>query len=394
MKTKKKTNQRQRRKTRARRVKRGGGGGLHQLIKDEKQLFDLLNVSGLTPPDLRETDVMLDKVLQMLETRMLLLKQYNDVYGFLYIDSPHSCVLHEDDPNKRMPSIHNIVKCFEQHLEIINLPYIQSGFDAEKQLHKLLKEFIAEMRRLKFNAVMQYEFPLFGGSYNLGNALWSTMNEIHELHPGVPLVLTDHLREIIQKVDTAIIAIMKGMRSQIDLLRDIKTNAIPAMEKAYREKDLNEWEHVLWETIPAFLHPDGDKDEFRQHMETFKRKIDDAIAQKVNAMNSRVEFVDPLNLTHLSHRTAPSSYTADGVLQPARPPSHAVAQTVTDIASYDPDITREQWMRMRRGMRDTLIRKLTSKPGQLPIDHAKLQSKFYHTPEKEKIDPPHPDNAD
>jgi hypothetical protein len=393
MKTKKKTNQRQRRKTRARRVKRGGGGGLHQLIKDEKQLFDLLNVSGLTPPDFRKTDVMLDKVLQMLETRMLLLKQHNDVHGFLYIDKhPRSCTPPKDEPKRISPSIHNIVKYFgeEQYLEIIHLPYIQSGFDAEKQLHKLLKEFIAEMRRIRFIAVMQYEFPLFGGSYKLGNALFGTMNEIHELHPGVSPSLTVTLRDIIYEVNIAIDAIMNGMRSQIRLLSDIKNKAIPAMEKAYREKDRHDWEHWMWETIPAFLHPDGDEAEFRQHMETFKRKIDDAIAQKVNAMDSRVEFVDPLNLSHLSHRTAPSAYEADGVLKPARPPSHAVAQTVADIASYDPDITREQWMRMRRGMRDTLIRKLTSKPGQLPIDHASLQSKFYHMPEN----PPPAVNAD
>ena len=394
MKTKKKTNQRQRRKTRARRVKRGGGGGLHQLIKDEKQLFDLLNVSGLTPPDLRKTDVMLDKVLQMLETRMLLLKQYNDVHGFLYIDKrPHSCFPHEDDPNKRMsPSIHNIVKCFgeEQYLDIIHLPYIQSGFDAEKQLHKLLKEFIAEMRRLNFIAVMQHEFTLFGGSYNLGNALWSTMNQIHELHPGVPHSLTDHLREIIQKVDTAIHAIMKGMRSQIHLLREIKTKAISAMEEAYREK-----EHVLWETIPAFLHPDGDKAEFEEAVDKFRTKIDDVIAQKENALNSRVEFVDPLNLTHLRHRTVPSSYTADGVLQPARPSSHAIGEIAADIESYDPDIKKAEMDKMRRGMRDLLIHRLTWAPGQIAVDHAKLQSNFYHPPEKEeKIDPPHPDNVD
>ena len=391
MKTKKKTNQRQRRKTRARRVKRGGGGGLHQLMKDEKQLFDLLNVSGLTPSDLRKTDVLTGQVLQVLETRMLLLKQYNDVHGFLYIDKrPSSCIPHEDEPNKRIsPSIHNIVKCFgkEQYLEIIHLPYIQSGFDAEKQLHKLIKEFIAEMRRLNFIAVMQHEFTLFGGSYNLGNALWSTMNQIHNLHPGVAPSLTENLREIIQKVDAAIIAIMKGMRSQIHLLHEIKNKAIPAMEKAYREKDSDDWEHVRWETIPAFLHPDGDEAEFGQHMERFKQKIDDAIAQKRNVMDARVEFVDPLNLTRLSHRTATSSYAADGGLQPARPPSHAVAQTVADIASYDPDITREQWMSMMRGMKDVLIHKLTSAPGQAQIDHAKLRSKFYKMPEKENPPP-------
>jgi uncharacterized protein with HEPN domain len=296
------------------------------------------------------------------------------------------------------PSIHNIVKCFgeEQYLEIIHLPYIQSGFDAEKQLHKLLKEFIAEMRRIRFIAVMQHEFTLFGGSYNLGNALWSTMNEIHKLHPGVPPSLTDNLREIIQKVDTAIHAIMKGMRSQIQLLREIKTKAIPAMEKAYREKDSDEWEHVLWETIPAFLHPDGDKAEFEEAVDKFRTKLDAVIAQKVNAMDSRVEFVDPLNLTHLRHRTVPSSYTADGVLQPARPSSHAIGQNAADIESYDPDITHAQRMSQMRGLRDLLIHKLTGAPGQLEVDHAKLQSKFYHTPEKEeKMDPHHhPDNVD
>jgi hypothetical protein len=402
MKTKKKTNQRQRRKTRVRRVKRGGGGGLHQLIKDEKQLFDRLNVSGLTPSDSRKTSIMLEQVLQMLETRMLLLKQYNDVHGFLYIDKDsRSCIPHEDEPNKRMsPSIHNIVNCFgkEPYLNTNHLPDIQSGFDAEKQLHKLLKEFIAEMRRLKFNAVMQHEYTSFGGSFNLGNALWSTMNRIHELDRSVPLSLTEHLREIIQKVNTAIHAIMNGMISQIQLLREIKTNAIPAMEKAYHKKDSDEWERTLWETIPAFLHPDGGKAEFTEHMERFKRKIDDAIAQKVNAMNSTVEFVDPLNLSHLSGRTVPSSYAADGVLQPSRPPTHAIGQIAADIASYDPDITSAQRMSMNmNGMKRFLIHRLTGAPGQLPIDHAKLQSNFYHTPEEEEkeiIDDPPPVNAD
>ena len=225
---------------------------------------------------------------------------------------------------------------------------------------------------------MQYEFPLFGRSYNVGNVLFGTMNQIHEEHKA-PLSLTGRLRDIIYEVNIAIDAIMKGMGSQIRLLSEIKTNAIPAMEKAYREKDRDEWEHGMWETIPAFLHPDGDEAEFRQHMETFKRKIDDAIAQKVNAMNSRVEFVDPLNLTHLRHRTVPSSYTADGVLQPARASKHAIGQIAADIESYDPDITHAQRMSQMRGLRDLLIHKLTGKPGQLPIDHAKLQSKFFHS---------------
>jgi len=51
-------------------------------------------------------------------------------------------------------------------------------------------------------------------------------------------------------------------------------------------------------------------------------------------------------------------------------------------------------------MRDKLIHRLTG----VPIDHAKLQSKFYNTPETEKKDTPppppppssdnHPDNVD
>jgi uncharacterized protein with HEPN domain len=380
MKTQKKPNQRQRRNTRAR-VKRGGGGGLHQLIKDEKQLFDLLNVSRFTPPDLRKTSVMLEQVLQILETRMLLIKQYTDIHGFLYIDKgPINCFPNKDDPHKRIsPSINSIAECFESRWSITHLSYIKSGFDAEKQLYKHIKEFVAEMRRLNFIAVMQHEFALFGGSFNLGNALWTTMLQIHELHPGVPFAITYNLREIINNVDTAIIAIRHGMDRQIQLLREIKTNAIPEMEKAYREKDSSEWDHRRWETIPVFLHVDGDETVFKQHMETFKQKIDGAIAQKVNAGNPRVEFVDPLNLTHLSHRIAPRVY-ANGVLQPARAPSHAIAQTVTDIASYDPNITQAQRMSMMRGMRDKLISKMIQPP---------LQSKFYHKPES-TIQPSNP----
>lgn len=369
MKTKKKTNHRQRRKTHARRrVKRGGGGGgLHQLIQDEKQLFNLLNVSGLTPPESRKTSVMVEQVLQMLETRMLLLKQYNDVHGFIYIDQHlRSCIPREDEPNKHIsPSIHNIVQCFGD--DSTYLPYIKAGFDAESRLHKHITDFIAEIRRIRFIAVMQYEFTLFGGSYDLGNALWATMNRIHELHPDVAPSLTEHLREIIPKVSTAIRDIMQGVRSQIHLLQEIKTKEIPVMEKAYKEKGSDEWQHVLWETIPAFLHPEGDEAEFTKHMERFKRKIDVAISQKQNAMDPNVVFVDPLDLTQLSYRT--------------RPPSHAVAQTVADIASYDPDITTDEKMRLTRmnAMRRSLIHKLTKGPGQLPIDHAKLQSNFYQT---------------
>jgi hypothetical protein len=60
MKTKTKTRQNNRHMTRSKRVKRHSrvnkraqhGGGLHKLMLDEKQLFDLLQVSRLTPPDL------------------------------------------------------------------------------------------------------------------------------------------------------------------------------------------------------------------------------------------------------------------------------------------------------------------------------------------------------
>jgi hypothetical protein len=380
MKTKKKNHHKNTR------VKRGGGGGLHQLMKGEKQLFDLLQVSGLTPPDERKTSVVLDQVLHILETRMLLLKKHTDIYGFHYIDKrPHVCIPHENDHNKRMsPSIYNIVKCFGNGspfgYQTVHVPMIEAGFVAEKQLHKLIKDFMAEMRRLRFNSVMQTEFPLFGGSYTLGNALFATMNQIHNLHPDVPASLTAKLREIASDADTAIHAIMDGVKSQIELLRVITTEAIPFMEKTYRDKDTDEWDHVLWETIPAFLHPDGVEAEFRQHMETFKRKIDDAIAQKRNAIDKRVGFADPLNLTHLRHRSAPPAY-AKGVLQPARPPMRAIEQLVADIASYSPDISHKQrlsqkGMSQMRGMRDVLINRMASLP-----QGRSFQGHFYKRPE-------------
>jgi hypothetical protein len=384
MKTRKKNNHKNTR------VKRGGGGGLHQLMKGEKQLYDLLNVSSLTPPDERKTSVVLDQVLHILETRMLLLKKHSDIHGFQYIDKRlRDCIPPEDEPNKRIsPSIHNILRCFGngspfgyQHF---HLPMIEAGFVAEKQLHKLIKDFIAEIKRLGLNSFMQYEFELFGGSYTLGNLLWSTMNRIHDTHDlrSVPTERTEKLREIASDADTAIRAIMNGVRSQIELLHyAIKTVAIPAMEKTYRDKDTDESAHIKWETIPAFLHPDGDEAEFAQHMEIFKTKIDDAIAQKRNAMDARVGFADPLDLTHLRHRSAPRAY-ANGVLQPARPPMRAIGQIVADIASYSPDISRKQMlsqgknMSQMRGMRDLLIHRMTSSPQ----GHS-FQGPFYKRPE-------------
>jgi hypothetical protein len=386
MKTKKKNNHKNTR------VKRGGGGGLgglHQLIKGEKQLYGLLQVSGLTPPDERKTSVVLDQVLHILETRMLFLKKHNDIHGFQYIDKRlRGCIPHEDEPNKRMsPSIHNILRCFGNGspfgYQQFNVPMIEAGFVAEKQLHKLIKDFIAEIKRLGFNSVMQYEFELFGGSYTLGNLLFATMDRIHVTHDlrSVPAERTEKLREIASDAGTAVRAIMDGVRSQIELLHAIKTVAIPAMEKTYRDKDTDEWAHITWETIPAFLHPDGDEAEFAQHMERFKTKIDVAIAQKRNAIDARVGFADPLNLTHLRHRSAPRAY-AKGVLQPARPPMRAIGQIVADIASYSPDISRKQMlsqgkdMSQMRGMRDLLIHMMASSPQ----GHS-FQGPFYKRPE-------------
>jgi len=71
MKTKTKTRQNNGRTTRSKRSSRvnkrsqpqhGGGGRLHKLMVDEKQLFDLLQVSTLTPPDLRKTGVIIMQI--------------------------------------------------------------------------------------------------------------------------------------------------------------------------------------------------------------------------------------------------------------------------------------------------------------------------------------------
>ena len=399
MKTKTKPRQNNGRTTRSKRSSRVNkrsqhGGGLHKLMVDEKQLFDLLQVSRLTPPDLRKTGVIIPRVLELLESRMLMLKNYTDINGFVYISKNHEhCVPFPDDPNKRISTIGGIANCFGRDSNSRHrFDEIKDGFDAEKRLHQLLKTFMATMKALKFHACMQVEFTGFGGSHSLGNLIWFTMNRCANLSHDESMTL----RQLSNDTDTAIRVILDGMRSQTDMLHDIRTNAIPAMVKAYQGKDNGEWDHTLWETIPSFLNPDRNSAKFKKAVDEFRTKLDAAIAQKENALSSGIEFVDPLNLTHISHRSVPASY-AEGVLKPARPPTHAIGQIAADIASYDPDITSAQRMSMMNGMKRFLIHRLTGAPGQLPIDHAKLQSNFYHTPEEEEkeiIDDPPPVNAD
>ena len=233
----------------------------------------------------------------------------------------------------------------------------------------------------------------FGGSYSLGNLIWFTINNCVNLSHDEATTL----RQLSQDMDNAIMVILTGMRSQNDALHDIRTNAIPAMVKVYQHKSKDEWDRTLCETIPSFLNPNGTEAEFKEAVYKFRTKLDAVIAQKQNALNSRIEFIDPLNLTHISHRSVPASY-AEGVLQPSRPPKHAIGQIAADIKSYDPDIDPKKRMSQMRGLRDFLINRLALPPSHTPGAHASLQSNFYHTPEKEKekekeIDPP-PVNAD
>jgi hypothetical protein len=191
------------------------------------------------------------------------------------------------------------------------------------------------------------------------------------------------LRQLSNDTDTAIRVILDGMRSQTDMLHDIRTNAIPAMVKAYQGKDNGEWDHTLWETIPSFLNPERNSAKFEKAVDIFRTKLDAAIAQKKNALSSEIEFVDPLNLTHISHRSVPASY-AEGVLQPSRPPTHAIGQIAADIAFYDPDIDPKTRMSKMSGLRALLINRLTEPPSYTPRAHASLQSNFYHTPGRKR----------
>jgi len=369
------------------------GGGLHKLMVDEKQLFDLLQVSRSTPPDLRKTGVIIPRVLELLESRMLMLTNYTDINGFVYITkNRHHCIPFPDDPTKRISTIGDLAYCFGRYSNSHRVNEIKAGFDAEKRLHQLLKTFMATMKALKFHACMQIEFSGFGGSYNLGNIIWFTINHCANLSHDEATTL----RQLSNDIDTAIWAILHGMTSQIYMLHAIRTNAIPAMVKSYQGKDKDEWDHTLWETIPSFLNPDGTEGEFKEAVDKFRTKLDAAIAQKENAQKSTIEFVDPLNLTHISHRSVPASY-AEGVLKPARPPKHAIGQIAADTAFYDPDIDPKKRMSQMRGLKDLLINRLTKPPSYTPGAHASLQSNFYHTPEEEEkeiIDDPPPVNAD
>ena len=394
MKTKKQPRQNNRRMTRSKRSSKRSsrvnkraqhGGGLHKLMVDEKKLFDLLQVSRLTPPDLRKTGVIIPRVLELLESRMLMLKNYTDINGFVYISKNREhCVPFLNDPNKRISTIVGIANCFGSYSR--GFKEIKVGFDAEKRLHQLLKTFMATMKALKFHACMQIEFNGFGGSYFLGKLISFAINRCANLSHAEEATT---LRQLSKDTDPAIDAMLHGMSRQTDMLHHIRTNAIPAMVKAYQGKYTDEWDHARWEIIPSFLNPDGTEAEFNEAVYKFTTKLDTAISQKENALNSSIEFVDPLNLTHISHRSVPASY-AEGVLQPSRPPTHAIGQIAADIKSYDPDIDPKKRMSQMRGLSAFLINKLTMPPSYTPGAHASLQSKFYHPPEEEI----YPVNAD
>lgn len=192
----------------------------------------------------------------------------------------------------------------------------------------------------------------------------------------------------------SIVEMFNGTISQLHVLNIIKTNAIPDMIKAYQGKDNSEFFHMQWGRIPSFLNPDGDAAEFNEAVDKFTTKLDTAISQKENALNSSIEFVYPfnLNLTHLSHRSVPAKHRK-GDLKPSRPPTHAIGQIAADIALHDVEIAPRQRMSKMRGLRDLLINRFTKPISHTPGAHASLQSNFYHPPEKE-IDPPPPVNAD
>jgi hypothetical protein len=397
MKTKKQTRQNNRRMTRSNHVKRSSrinkraqhGGGLHKSMVDEKKLFDLLQVSRLTPPDLRKTGVIIPRVLELLESRMLMLKNYTDINGFVYISKnrEHCFQLPHDTP-KRISTIVGIANCFGSYSQ--GFKEIKVGFDAEKRLHQLLKTFMATMKALKFHECMQHTFHGFGTpfSFILADLINVTIHHCANLSHDEATTL----RQLASDIGRAIVEMLNGAISQLHVLNVIKTNAIPAMVKAYQGKDTDEWDHALWEIIPSFLNPDGTEAEFNEAVDKFTTKLDTAIAQKKNALNSTIEFVYPfnLNLTHLSHRSVPASYDAEGVLQPSRPPTHAIGQIAADIALHDVEIAPRQRMSQMRGLSAFLINKLTMPPSYTPGAHASLQSKFYHPPEEEI----YPVNAD
>jgi hypothetical protein len=226
---------------------------------------------------------------------------------------------------------------------------------------------------------MQVEF---NESHKLASVILFTINRCENLSHDESMTL----RQLSDDIKDAIMAILHGMISQIDVLYNIRTDAIPAMVNVYQHKDKDQYHHVLSETIPSFLNPNGTDAEFKEAVDKFRTKLDAAIAQKENAWNLVIAF-PPLDLTHMSHRSVPASY-AQGVLRPSLPP---IGKIVADTAVYDhPNVDHPS--KMRRGLKDFLINKLTRPPSYVPSTHASLQSKFYHTPENPPPPPPRLNN--
>jgi hypothetical protein len=334
MKGKKQTKNRQRM---VRRVKRGGGGNWMITPRGENFLFKILSLAPSTPHEFRNPRMLIIEVLKLLTNRAFLIERYTDVHGFSYNNTHYWCfeitnangeIIH---PAKRTKTVIDINKCFEIDNKFFPELFIQQiteGFDAEIQLREQLKKVLSKFDRYLTTNPTTYDFdsyrnrsleelvtrtipskefltlPLPKFSTKVKSIFETRENKIQHdkaeamvvaqsIFPNEELRVEfdrsegkwftyTNIDENRRAIEVAIQKMREGMSCQIKALNFLKRNAIPKIVEVFNLQQLDTGEY---KSIPIELNIE-DADKFSKSVKEFEIRIDDAIADKQNALDT------------------------------------------------------------------------------------------------------------
>ena len=335
MKGKKQTKNRQRM---VRRVKRGGGGNWMITPRGENFLFKILSLAPSTPHEFRNPRMLIIEVLKLLTNRAFLIELYTDVHGFSYNDTHYVCgeITYNGEiiqPAKRTKTVVDINKCFQ--IDIYNffseydIKQITEGFNAEIELREQLKKVLSKFDRYLTTNPTTFDFDSYRNR-SLENLLTKTIipskefltlplpkfstkvksifetreNKIQRDKAEAMVVAQSifpnekvhvefdqsqgkwftytNIDENIRAIEVAILKMRKGMSWQIKALELLKRNAIPKIVEVF---DLQQVDTGEYKSIPIELNIE-DADEFSKSVKEFEIRIDDAIADKQNALDT------------------------------------------------------------------------------------------------------------
>jgi hypothetical protein len=332
IKGKKQTKNRQRM---VRRVKRGGGDNWMITPRGENFLFKILSLAPSTPHEFRNPRMLIIEVLKLLTNRAFLIERYTDVHGFSYTDTHYVCggITYNGEiisPAKRTKTVIDINKCFEIDKKFFDDYYIKQirkGFNAEIDLCEQLKKVLSKFDRYLTTNPTTYDFdsrhvtlalllqkiiprkefltlPLPKFSTKVKSIFETRENKIQHdkaeamvvaqsIFPNEELRVEfdrsegkwftyTNIEEYYTAIDDAILKMREGMSCQIKALNFLKEYAIPKIVDVFK---LQQVDTGQYKSIPIELNIE-DADKFSKSVKEFKIRIDDAIADKENALDT------------------------------------------------------------------------------------------------------------